>query len=72
MNRLLLKRSGEKVGDMIGAENKVEGLEIKLLPCKKLFKSCQNEALGGSGAGEKNPGEIGGSVAGAGVKIPGI
>ena len=67
------RKSGDRVvGEIIGAENKVEGLEMKLFPCKKWFKSCITDRVCGSGAGEKNPGGIGGSVDGAGDRIPGI
>lgn len=77
-SKKLLKRSHEEgLGETRGAENRVEGLAMKLLkpllmllelattPCQ-LLKFC-----GSSAAGEKNPAGIGGMVAGAGESIPG-
>lgn len=67
-----MKISGDGVGDTRGAEKKLEGLGKKLFPDKNGLRSCNNERVFGSEAGENIPGDIPGSVAGAGDSIPGF
>lgn len=67
-----MKISGDGVGDTIGAEKKLEGLGKKLFPDRNGLRSCNKERVFGSDAGENIPGDIPGSVAGAGDKIPGF
>lgn len=58
--------SGDDSGENAAAENSPDGLETKLLVDQNGLRSCQNDVVCDS---EKNPGDIGGNV--AGDNIPG-